>query len=79
MGEKRFADADRADNRDVGVAVQKAKGRQLIEERAIKGHLRRRIPGFQVHRGIEVRFLHPQREGQAVTPGDLVAQDEEQE
>src|SRR5207249_1937967 len=78
MGEKRFADADRADNRDVGVALQKAKGRQLIEERAIEGDFRRGIPGFEVHRGIKMRFLHAKRHRETVPPGDFVAEDEQE-
>src|SRR2546427_4054814 len=78
MGEKRLADADRADNRDVGVAVEKAEGRQLVEERPIEGHLRRGVPGFQVHGGIEMRFLHAERHGETVPPGDFVAEDEEE-
>ena len=34
--EKRFADADGADDRDMVMALQEAEGRELVEERAIE-------------------------------------------
>ena len=59
--------------------VEKAQGRELIEERAIEGDLRGGIPGLQVHGGIQMRFLHAERDGQTVAPGDFVAEDQQQQ
>lgn len=77
--EKRFADADRADDRDVGVGVEKAQGGELIEQRAVKRHLGGRIPRLQAHRGIQPRLLHAQRDGETLAPCDFVAEDLQQE
>jgi hypothetical protein len=77
--EKRFADADRADDRDVGVGVEEAQGGELIEQRAVKRHLGGRIPRLQAHRGIQPRLLHAQRDGETLAPCDFVAEDLQQE
>jgi hypothetical protein len=66
VGEKRFADADRSDDRDMGVAVEKPQRRQFIQERAVTRDLGAGIPRFQMHRGIKGGSLHAQRDRQAV-------------
>ncbi len=78
VGEKGFAHAARPDDRDMRVAVEKAQRRELIEERLVEGHLGGRIPGFQMHGGIQVGLLHAQRDCQAVAAGGFIAEDEQQ-
>ena len=50
MREKGLADADGADDGDVGVRVEEAQRGELVEERAIEGDLRGAVPGVQAHR-----------------------------
>ena len=61
MGEKGLADADGADDGDVRVGVEEAQRRELVEERAIEGDLRGRVPRVEVHGGIQAGFLDAQR------------------
>ena len=77
--EKRFADADRTDDRNVRMRLEKPQRRELIEQRAIEGHLRGRIPGVEVHGGIEARALHAQGDSQTIAARRLVAEYEQQE
>jgi hypothetical protein len=73
VGEEGLADADRADEGDVGVGVEEAQRGLLVEERAIEGHLRGTVPRLQDHGRVQAGLLHPQRDAQAVTPCDLIA------
>jgi hypothetical protein len=79
VGEKRLADPDGADDGDVVMALQEAERGELVEEGAIEGHLRRRVPGFELSAGIEARALGSHGRGQPVAAGDLIAEDEEKE
>ena len=50
-----------------------------LSERAVEGDLRGRVPRLETQGGIEARPLDAQRDGEAVAPRDLIAEDEEQE
>src|SRR5439155_4136139 len=79
LGEEGLADADGADDRDVGVGFEEAQRDQLVEERLVEGHLGGGIPGLELHGRIELGALGAERGGLAVAARDLVAQDQEQE
>lgn len=74
MGEKRFADADGADDRDVRVCIEEAERRELVEQRPVEGDLRGGVPGLESHGGIEVGFLDAQRHGQTLPACDFVTE-----
>ena len=46
-----------ADDRDMGVGIEKAERGEFVEERPIEGELCGAIPVFQAHRGIQAGFL----------------------
>ena len=79
VGEEGLADADGADDGDVGVGVEEAQRDELVPERAVVGDLGRRVPVLELHGGIELGLGGAQRDGGAVAARDLVAEDEEQE
>jgi hypothetical protein len=79
VGEEGFADAHRADDGDVGMGIEKAERGELVEERPIEGDLRGRVPVLQAHRRVETRFLHAEGDGEALPPGDFVAEDLEKQ
>jgi len=79
MGEKRLADPDRADQGDMGVRVEEAQRGELIEEGAIEGDLRGRVPGVEAHGRIQAGLLDTQRDGEGFAPRDFVAEDLQQE
>jgi hypothetical protein len=53
MGKKRLAHADGANDGDVVMGLQEAEGGEFVEEGAIKGHLRGRVPVLERGPGIE--------------------------
>ena len=79
VGEEGLADADGADDGDVGVGLEEAQRDELVEQRAVEGDLGGRIPRLELHRGIEAGALGAERDGLAVAAGGLVAEDEQQE
>ena len=74
VGEKRFADADGPDDGDMGVGVEEAQRGELVQECTIEGDLRGRVPALQAHRRVETRFLHAERDREALSPGDFVTE-----
>ena len=54
VGEEGLADPDGADDGDVGVGVEEAQRDELVEQRPVEGDLGGRVPGFELHGGIEV-------------------------
>jgi hypothetical protein len=78
MREKRLADVHRPDNRDVGVRVEEAERRELIEQRAVEGDLRGVVQASRRRVGSKRAFC-TKRDGEAVAPRDFVAEDLQQD
>ena len=79
VGEEGLADADGADDRDVGVGLEEAERRELVEQGAIEGHLRGGVPRLELHAGVEAGALDAGGHGQRVPPGRFVAEDDQEE
>jgi hypothetical protein len=79
VGDEGFADADGPDEGDMGARVEKAERDELVKEDAVEGDLGRRIPGFELHGGIEARALRPEGRGLTVAARGFVGEDEEKE
>jgi hypothetical protein len=72
--EEGLADADGADDRHVGMGVEKPQRGELVEERTVDGDLRGRIPVLQAHGRIQAGLLDAQRDGEALATGDFIAE-----
>jgi hypothetical protein len=76
--EKGLAHPDGPDDGDVVMGFQEAEGGELVEERAVEGDLRRGIPVLELRAGVEARTLRAEGRGQAIAPGHLVGEDEQE-
>ena len=56
VGEEGLADADGADDGDVGVRLEEAQRDELVPERAVEGDLGGRVPVLEGHGGVELRL-----------------------
>src|SRR5262245_45641524 len=77
--DKRLAHADRPDDGHVRAGLDETKRRQLVEERAIEGDLGALVPALQLHVDFEARTAGAGYGGNAVAPGDLVLEREQEE
>ena len=79
MRQERLADADRTDERDVGVRLDEAHRHELVEQRLVVRHLRTRVPLLDLHLRVELRASRAHRHRRAVSTRDLVGEQQEEE
>ena len=77
--EKGLADADRADERDVGSSLDEVKRAELCPQLLIEADLGGAVPRLDLLLGTEVRLLAEELGGDAVAATDLVGEQHQQE
>jgi len=79
VGQEGLADADGADEGDMVMRLEEAKGDELVEQRAIEGDRGGGVPVLELSTRIEAGPLGAQGGGEAIATRRLVSEDEEQE
>ena len=79
VGEEGLADADRSDDRDMGVVLDEAQRAQLVPQLGVVADVGGGVPRLELVRGVEAGALGPELRGGAVAAGDLVGEDQQEE
>jgi hypothetical protein len=79
VGEEGLADADGADDGDVGVGLDEAQRAELGPQLEVESDLGRAVPRLELVLGVEVRLVSAELTREAVAAADLVGEQHEQE